>query len=57
MIAYVSYVDRDFAWNRATFDAKGHRVDCERLLLPPGEGSTVQQIVASLQLISIKGRI
>jgi hypothetical protein len=39
----------------ATFDAKGHRVDCERLLLPLGEGSTVQQIVASLQLISIKG--
>src|SRR6266851_2064373 len=34
----------------ATFDAKGHRVDCERLLLP-----TVQQIVASLQLISLKG--
>jgi len=39
----------------ATFDAKGHRVDCERLLLPLGEGSTVQQIVASLQLISLKG--
>jgi hypothetical protein len=38
----------------ATFDAKG-RVDCERLLLPLGEGSTVQQIVASLQLISVKG--
>jgi hypothetical protein len=30
-------------------------VDCERLLLPLGEGSTVQQIVASLQLISVKG--
>ena len=39
----------------ATLDANGHRVDCERLLLPLGEGSTVQQIVASLQLISIKG--
>ena len=39
----------------ATFDARGHRVDCERLLLPLGEGSTVQQIVASLQLISVKG--
>ena len=37
------------------FDAKGHRVDCERLLLPLGEGSTVLQIVASLQLISIEG--
>jgi hypothetical protein len=30
-------------------------VDCERLLLPLGEGSTVQQIVASLQLVSVKG--
>lgn len=39
----------------ATFDANGHRVDCERLLLPLGEGSAVQQIVASLQLVSIKG--
>jgi hypothetical protein len=39
----------------ATFDARGNRVDCERLLLPLGEGSTVQQIVASLQLISIQG--
>jgi hypothetical protein len=38
-----------------TLDAKGHRVDCERLLLPLGEGSKVQQIVASLQLISVKG--
>jgi hypothetical protein len=38
-----------------TLDANGHRVDCERLLLPLGEGSTVQQIVASLQLISVKG--
>ena len=39
----------------ATFDANGHRVDCERLLLPLGDGSTVQQIVASLQLVSVKG--
>jgi hypothetical protein len=39
----------------ATFDANGHRVDCERLLLPLGEGSTVHQIVASLQLVSIDG--
>jgi hypothetical protein len=39
----------------ATFDANGHRVDCERLLLPLGEGSTVQQIVGSLQLVSIQG--
>lgn len=39
----------------ATFDAQGHRVHCERLLLPLGEGSTAQQIVASLQLISVEG--
>jgi hypothetical protein len=39
----------------ATFDANGHRVDCERLLLPLGGGSIVQQMVASLQLISVKG--
>jgi hypothetical protein len=39
----------------ATSDANGHRVDCERLLLPVGEGSTVLQLVASLQLVSIEG--
>ena len=33
----------------------GIGVDCERLLLPLGEGSTVHQIVASLQLVSIDG--
>ncbi len=35
----------------------GHQVDCERLLLPFGEGDTVEQIVASLQLISFQGPI
>jgi hypothetical protein len=35
----------------------GHQVDCERLMLPFGEGDTVEQIVASLQLISFQGPI
>ena len=40
----------------STWDAAGHRVDCERLLLPFGQdGTMVEQIVASLQLISLKG--
>lgn len=37
--------------------AGGHQVDCERLLLPFGDGSAVGQIVASLQLISFQGPI
>lgn len=36
--------------------ANGHQVDCERLLLPFGGGG-VEQIVASLQLISFQGPI
>jgi len=40
----------------STIDSMGHRVDCERLLLPFGNGPVVKQIVASLQLISLKGR-
>jgi hypothetical protein len=40
----------------STRDALGHRVDCERLLLPLGhDGIEVEQIVTSLQLISPKG--
>ncbi len=39
----------------ATEDAAGHRVDCERLLLPFGDGANVEQVVASLQLISLNG--
>lgn len=36
-------------------DAAGKSVDCERLLLPFGDGIAVAHIVASLQLISIDG--
>lgn len=39
----------------STVDATGHRVDCERLLLPFGSNAKVEQIVASMQLISLKG--
>lgn len=40
----------------STWDADNHRVDCERLLLPFGQnGIMVEQIVASLQLISLEG--
>jgi hypothetical protein len=38
-----------------TVDGAGHSVDLERLLLPFGEGGKVQQIIASLQLISLTG--
>ena len=42
----------------STTDANGHRVDCERLLLPfGGDGSKVEQILASLQLKSVAGAI
>ncbi len=37
-----------------TTDAAGRRIDCERLLLPfGGNGTTVEQVVASLQLTSV----
>lgn len=39
----------------STVDAAGHRVDCERLLLPFGSGTEVEQMVGSMQLISLKG--
>jgi hypothetical protein len=40
----------------STWDADDRRVDCERLLLPLGQsGIMVEQIVASLQLISLEG--
>ncbi|WJR80180.1 hypothetical protein [Bradyrhizobium sp. NP1] len=40
----------------STLDIAGHRVDCERLLLPFGrDGEIVEQVVASVQLISLKG--
>ncbi len=38
-----------------TADGAGHSVDLERLLLPFGDDGQVKQIVASLQLISLKG--
>ncbi|MGH6754656.1 MAG: hypothetical protein ACREDP_21075 [Bradyrhizobium sp.] len=38
-----------------TADPNGNRVDCERLLLPLGRGGRVEQIIASLQLISLEG--
>lgn len=40
-----------------TVDANAHQIDCERLLLPFGDGDTVEQIVAALQLISFQGTI
>jgi len=39
----------------STVDVAGHRVDCERLLLPFGNGVEVEQLVASMQLISLRG--
>lgn len=39
----------------ATFDPSGHRIECERLLLPFGSGGTVTHILASLQLVSLEG--
>ena len=40
----------------ATFDASGHRVDRERLLLPFGRGGrSVTHVLASLQLVSVDG--
>ncbi len=38
-----------------TRDAQGRSIDCERLLLPLGQDGTVEQLVASLQLISLEG--
>ena len=38
-----------------TRDEQGRVIDCERLLLPLGTPDKVEQIVASLQLISLEG--
>jgi len=38
-----------------TCDSMGYPVDLERLLLPYGRNGQVEQIVASLQLISLEG--
>lgn len=40
-----------------TRDLKGHAIDLERLLLPFGRNGRVEQIVASLQLISLTGTV
>ena len=39
----------------STLDRAGHRIDCERLLLPFGKSADVEQMVATMELISIKG--
>ena len=39
----------------ATCDPSGHRIECERLLLPFGGGQNVTHILASLQLVSLEG--
>jgi hypothetical protein len=42
----------------STIDSNDHRVDCERLVLPFGrDGSKVEQILGSLQLVSIPGAV
>lgn len=42
----------------STIDASDHRVDCERLLLPFGrDGSKVEQILGSLQLVGVPGEV
>jgi hypothetical protein len=41
----------------STIDASGHRVDCEGLLLPFGRNGSVEQILTSLRLKSIQGRV
>jgi hypothetical protein len=40
-----------------TYDGAGLPVDLERLLLPFGQGGRVQVIVASLQLVSLEGKV
>jgi hypothetical protein len=40
-----------------TYDDAGFAIDLERLLLPFGKDGRVQQILASLQLISLEGTI
>lgn len=41
----------------STIDSRWRRVDCERLLLPFGTGSKVEQILASVQLTQVPGGI
>jgi len=39
----------------STYNTGGHTIDCERLLLPLGRCGRVEQMVGSLQLISMAG--
>ncbi|OSI23721.1 hypothetical protein [Bradyrhizobium canariense] len=39
----------------STYNSGGHTIDCERLLLPLGRAGRVEQMVGSLQLISMAG--
>ena len=39
----------------STYNSGGHTIDCERLLLPLGQADRVEQMVGSLQLISMAG--
>jgi len=39
----------------STRDAAGYRIDCERLLLPFGNGADVEHMVGSMELISLAG--
>lgn len=39
----------------STYNSGGHTIDCERLLLPLGRDGRVEQLVGSLQLISMAG--
>jgi hypothetical protein len=41
----------------STIDTNGHRVDCEGLLLPFGRNGLVEQILTSLRLKSVQGRV
>ena len=41
----------------STIDTNGHRVDCEALLLPFGRNNSVEQILTSLRLKSVQGRV
>ncbi len=41
----------------STIDISGRQIDCERLLLPFGSGSKVEQILASLELTQVPGGV
>jgi hypothetical protein len=41
----------------STIDTSGHRVDCEGLLLPFGRNDMVEQILTSLRLKSVQGKV